>query len=37
LEFSPNLIAYDMGGNAYDPLNNLGATQIQLTIEEWGY
>lgn len=37
LDINPNLIAYDMGGSAYDPNSNLGATRINLTIEEWGY
>ena len=37
LEFSPNLIGYDLGGSAYDPQSNLGAKEISLTVEEWGY
>ncbi len=37
IEFSPNLIAYDLGGSAYDPQSNLGANEIELTVEEWGY
>lgn len=37
LDFSPNLIAYDLGGGAYDKQNNMGATELALTVEEWGY
>ena len=37
LVFSPNLMAYDLGGSAFDPQSNLGAKNISLTIEEWGY
>lgn len=37
LEFSPNLIAYDIGGSAFNVESNLGAKEISLTVEEWGY
>jgi len=37
LEFSPNLISYDLGGSAYSKQNNLGATEMALSIEEWGH
>lgn len=37
LEFSPNLIGYNLGGSAYDPQSNLGAKDIELTVEEWGF
>ncbi|MCV0398556.1 MAG: hypothetical protein K5785_01020 [Nitrosarchaeum sp.] len=37
LQFQPNLISYELGGSAYDKQSNLGATEISLTMEEWGY
>ena len=35
LELSPNLISYDLGGSAHSSESNLGATQIELIMEEW--
>lgn len=37
IKINPNLIHYHLGGSAFDPVNNLGAKRVELTIEEWSY